>query len=82
VLFLLQQQTPIIVRVVEEPVRETSISDVVFSAIGVVGIGLICAALLGAILGGILILIKRWRAQRGYAHDPVSENPYRITPSP
>ncbi len=77
---LLQQQGPIIVHVVEQPVKETSIADVIFGAIGVVGVGLICAALLGAVLGGILILIKRWRAQHGYEHDPVAENPYRISP--
>ena len=79
-MLLLQQQAPIIVQVVEQPVKETSIADVIFGAIGVVGVGLICAALLGAALGGILILIKRWRAQHGYEHDPVAENPYRISP--
>jgi hypothetical protein len=77
---LLQQQAPIIVQVVEQPVKETSIADVIFGALGVVGVGLILAALLGAVLGGILILIKRWRARHGYAHDPVAENPYRISP--
>ena len=79
-MFLLQQQGPIIVRVVEQPVRETSIADVIFSALGVVGVVLICAAILGAALGGILILVKRWRVQHGYEHDPVAENPYRISP--
>ncbi|HWK09988.1 MAG TPA: hypothetical protein VNR64_08055 [Vicinamibacterales bacterium] len=77
---MLLQQAPIIVHVVEQPVKETSITDVIFGAIGVVGVGLLCAALLGAVLGGILILIKRWRAQHGYEHDPVTENPYRISP--
>ena len=77
---LLQQQAPIIVRVVEQPIRETSIADVIFGALGVVGVGLLCAALLGAVLGGILILVKRWRASHGYEHDPVAENPYRISP--
>jgi hypothetical protein len=77
---LLLQQTPIIVQVVEQPIRETSIADVIFGAVGVVGAGLICAAILGALLGGSLILIKRWRARHGYEHDPVAENPYRISP--
>lgn len=78
---MLLQQGPIIVQVVEQPVKETSIADVIFGAVGVVGVGLICAALLGAVLGGILILIRRWRAQHGYDPDPVAENPYRISPS-
>lgn len=79
-MLLLQQQAPIIVQVVEQPVRETSIADVIFGALGVVGVGLIAAALLGAVLGGMLILIKRWRARHGYERDPVAENPYRISP--
>ena len=74
------QQAPIIVHVVEQPVKETSIADVIFGAIGVVGVGLICAALLGVVLGGILILVNRWRRQHGYERDPVTENPYRISP--
>jgi hypothetical protein len=77
---VLQQHGPIIVQVVEQPVKQTSYADVNFGAIGVVGVGLVCAAVLGAILGGILILIKRWRAQHGYDRDPVAENPYRISP--
>ena len=77
---LLQQQAPIIVRVVEQPVKETSITDVIFGALGVVGVGLICAAVLGVVLGGVLIFVKRWRARHGYEHDPVAENPYRISP--
>jgi uncharacterized membrane protein YqhA len=77
---LLQQHGPIIVHVVEQPIKETSITDVIVGAIGVVGVGLVCAALLGAVLGGLLIFVKRWRAQHGYEHDPVAENPYRISP--
>jgi hypothetical protein len=77
---LLQQQGPIIVKVVEQPVRETSIVDVIVGAVGVIGVGLMCAALLGAVLGGVLILLKRWRVQHGYERDPVADNPYRISP--
>jgi uncharacterized protein YacL len=77
---LLQQQAPIIVQVVEEPVKGTSIADIIFGALGVVGLGLLCAVLLGAVLGGILILVKRWRASHGHEPDPVTENPYRISP--
>jgi hypothetical protein len=76
----LQSGGPIIVRVVEQPVKETSIADVIFGAIGVVGVGLLAAALLGAVLGGVLILIKRWRAGHGHDPDPVAENPLKISP--
>jgi hypothetical protein len=60
---LLQAGGPIIVRVVEQPVQSTSISDVIIGAIGLTGLLLLTAALLGAILGGILIGIKLLRAR-------------------
>jgi hypothetical protein len=41
-----QQGEPIIVRVVEEPVHETSISDVILGSLGLVGVLLICALIL------------------------------------
>jgi hypothetical protein len=60
---LLQAGQPIIVRVVEQPVHSTSISDVIIGAIGLTGLLLLTAALLGAVLGGILIGIKLLRAR-------------------
>jgi hypothetical protein len=60
---LLQSGQPIIVRVVEQPVHSTSISDVIIGAIGLTGLMLLTAALLGAVLGGILIGIKLLRAR-------------------
>ena len=50
-----QQGDPIIVRVVEEPVHETSISDVILGSLGLVGVLLVCALILGAVLGGGLL---------------------------
>ncbi len=60
---LLQAGQPIIVRVVEQPVHSTTISDVIIGAIGLTGLLLLAAALLGAVLGGILIGIKLLRAR-------------------
>ena len=60
-----QQSGPIIVRVVEEPVHETSISDVILGSLGLVGVLLICALILGALLGGGLVLYKRLTARDG-----------------
>jgi hypothetical protein len=74
------QQAPIVVRVVEEPVKETGIGDIIFGAIGLVGILLIAAAILGVALGGILIAVKRWRARHGFEPDPVAENPMSVSP--
>jgi hypothetical protein len=58
-----QQTSPIIVRVVEQPVHETTISDVIFGSLGLVGVMLVAAAVLGVLLGGGLILWKRLRRQ-------------------
>jgi uncharacterized membrane protein YqhA len=75
--FLLQQQ-PIIVRVVEQPVRETSLADIIFAALGLVGVLLLAAALLGLVLGGILILVKRLRARSARTTDAEA---LRVTPT-
>jgi hypothetical protein len=63
---------PIVVRVVEQPVHDTSIGDVIVGAIGLTGLLLVTAALLGAILGGILIGVKLLRAR--YGIGPVSDS--------
>ena len=61
---LLQGATdPIVVRVVEQPVHDTSIADVIIGAVGLTGFLLLTAALLGALLGGILIGVKLLRAR-------------------
>jgi hypothetical protein len=69
---LLQPAQPIVVRVVEQPVQTTSIADVIIGAIGLTGLLLITAALLGAALGGVLIAIKLLRAR--YNLEPVSDS--------
>jgi uncharacterized protein YneF (UPF0154 family) len=58
--------------VVEQPVQTTSIADVIIGAIGLTGLLLITAALLGAALGGVLIAIKLLRAR--YNLEPVSDS--------
>jgi hypothetical protein len=63
---------PIVVRVVEQPVRDTSIADVIVGAIGLTGLLLLTAALLGALLGGILIGMKLLRARNNI--EPMSDS--------
>jgi hypothetical protein len=77
---VVQQQGPIIVRVVEQPVHETSISDVVFGSLGLAGVLLTAALILGALLGGLLIGIRILRARYGYERPPDSET-LRVTPT-
>jgi hypothetical protein len=58
---MIQQANPIIVRVIQPPVESTTIVDVLIGAIGLTGVLVIAAVLLGLILGGILIGLKVWR---------------------
>ncbi|PYR93518.1 MAG: hypothetical protein DMF84_08935 [Acidobacteria bacterium] len=76
---VLFQPEPIIVRVVEQPVHDTSMADVIIGAIGLTGFLLVTAALLGVALGGILIGVKKLRAR--YELDAQADpNELRVTP--
>ena len=78
-MFLLQQ--PVIVRVVEPAVHQTTIGDVIIGALETVLVLLVVAALLGAVLGGILIATKRFRARHGW--QPYSDHKdLHVTPTP
>ncbi len=70
---MLLQQTPVIVRVVEPPVESTTLGDVIVGALGLTGVLLLCAILLGAVLGGILIGVKLLRARYNLEPTPDSE---------
>jgi hypothetical protein len=76
---MLLQPEPMIVRVVEQPVQDTSIADVIIGAIGLTGFLLVTAALLGLVLGGILIGVKKLRARYGVESD-VDPDALRVTP--
>jgi uncharacterized protein YacL len=77
---LQQGNQPILVRVVEQPVHETTISDVIFGSIGLVGILLLAALLLGLLLGGGLILVKRLTSRDGLDARQDGES-LRVTPT-
>lgn len=76
---MLFQPNPIIVRVVEQPVQDTSIADVIIGAIGLTGLLLVTAALLGLALGGVLIAVKKLRARYGVEAE-VDPDALRVTP--
>jgi hypothetical protein len=76
---MLLQSDPVIVRLVEQPVQDTSVADVIIGAIGLTGLLLVTAALLGLLLGGILIGVKKLRA-RYQADEPSDVNALRVTP--
>jgi len=75
-----QSTQPIVVHVIEEPVESTGISDILIGALGLTGVMLMAAILLGALLGGILIGVKRLRAKYNLEPVPDSEA-LRVTPS-
>jgi hypothetical protein len=75
-----QTGQPIVVRVMVEPVKSTGVADILVGALGLTGVMLLAALLMGAILGGILIGIKRLRAK--YDLEPVPDSEaLRVTPS-
>jgi hypothetical protein len=75
-----QTSQPIVVQVVEEPVKSTGIGDVIVGALGLTGVLLITALVFGALLGAALIGIKRLRAKYNLEPVPDSEA-LRVTPS-
>jgi hypothetical protein len=64
VMFQPPPQTPIIVRIVEEPVRETTVVDVLLGALGLTGVLLLVALAAGALFGGLFILFRKMQAHR------------------
>jgi hypothetical protein len=74
-----QPISPIMVRVAEQPVESTSISDILVGALGLTGVMLLAALLLGAALGGALIGLKLLRARLNLepTNDP---DALRVTP--
>ena len=76
----MQQPGPIIVRVVELPADSTTVADVLIGALGLTGALVVAAALLGLVLGGILIGIKLLRARYNLEPIPDSEA-LRVTPT-
>jgi hypothetical protein len=75
-----QPNSPIIVSVVEQPVHETTISDVIFGSIGLVGVLLVVALLMGVLLGFGWIGIKRLRSRDGLDTQDDAES-LRVTPT-
>jgi len=72
-----QPQEPILVTIIEEPVRETTVVDVLIGAIGLTGALLLAAVLLGAVFGGLFILYRQYSARRApYDGRPGADVPH------
>ena len=77
-MFFALQSQPVMVRVIEPQVESTTVADVLIGAIGLTGVLILVALLLGGILGGILIGVKKLRARYNLEPVPDSEA-FRIT---
>jgi len=64
----------------EEPVKSTGVSDILIGALGLTGVMLLAALLLGLLLGGTLIGIKKLRAKYNLETD-TDHDALRVTPS-
>ena len=77
-----QPFTPIIIKVVEQPTKEISVADILTGSVGITGLFLLGAALLGFVLGGAFILFRRWQDRRdsgapGNETFPLTQPPRR-----
>jgi hypothetical protein len=54
-----QQDGAIMVRIVETPAHEISVGDVILGSLGVAGVMVLAALLLGALLGWLFIIRSR-----------------------
>jgi ABC-type dipeptide/oligopeptide/nickel transport system permease component len=70
---LLALQQTVMVRVVQEPIEETTVADVLLGAIGLTGVLIVIALLLGALFGAVLIGIKKAREKYDLEAVPDSE---------
>ncbi len=61
------------VQVVEQPVQETTVADVLLGAIGLTGALVIGAVILGALFGAVLIGLKKTREKYNLDRIPDSE---------
>jgi hypothetical protein len=70
---MMVQQTPIIVQVVQTPVESTTVADVLIGAIGLTGVLVLVAILLGGVFGGALIGFKILRRRMNVEAEEQSE---------
>jgi hypothetical protein len=59
-----QTPSPIIVKVVEPPVRGLGLGDVILDAVGLTGALIVSALVLGLLVAGIVIVYRRRQSRR------------------
>jgi hypothetical protein len=71
---------PIIVRVVEAPVRGLGLGDVILNAVGLTGALAVAAVALGLILAGVVITYRRAQSQRITEEEASQTQSLGLTP--
>jgi hypothetical protein len=77
----MQTPQPVIVRIIEPPVESTTVVDILVGSIGLTAVLVLTALVLGALLGGLLIGVKKFRERYNLEPVPDSEA-LRVTPAP
>lgn len=72
--------TPIIVRVVEAPVRGLGLGDTILSAVGLTGVLAIGAVVLGLILAAVVITYRKAQSRRMTEEDASQTQSLGLTP--
>lgn len=78
-LALFQPLSPIVVKVEGEVPKDIGVIDIIFGSFGVIGVVLVGSAVLGLLLGALIIGIRRRISSREPSHAPSSA--YGFTPS-
>lgn len=73
-----QVVTPIVVQMVDEPTRETNVGDILLGAVGVVGVILVAALVVGLVAGWVFILIHRWRPDNAFNGQTAEESTLKL----
>jgi hypothetical protein len=76
---LSQASQPVMARVVEPAADSTTVADILIGSLGLTGAMLLAALVLGGLLGGLLIGVKKFRARYNLEPVPDSEA-LRVTP--
>jgi hypothetical protein len=79
---ILQPVTPVVVKVVDAPSRETSVADILVGAAGFVGFVLLAAAVVGLVAGYLFFQFKRVREAAGGAVDDSASLNLSALPNP
>ena len=67
-----KQPEAFVVTVIKEPEPETGVGDVIIGSLGLAGAALLLSLVLGAIVGGGLVLWFRWHPREWRPMPPVS----------